>query len=105
SRDPEVEISPRAAADRGIAQGDWVRIETPHGAVKAKARLNESLDPRVVVGQHGWWQACDEIGAPGYDPFSADGANLNLIVSNAEIDPVSGSVPHRSYVCEVRIAT
>jgi anaerobic selenocysteine-containing dehydrogenase len=102
SRDPEVEVNPMAAADRGISQGDWVRIETPHGSVQARARLNGSLDPRVAVGQHGWWQACDEIGAPGYDPFSEDGANLNLIVSNAEIDPVSGSVPHRSYVCEIR---
>jgi anaerobic selenocysteine-containing dehydrogenase len=102
SREPEVEMHPKAAADRSISQGDWVRIETPHGAVRARARLNDSLDPRVVVGQHGWWQACEELGAPGYDPFSEDGANLNLIVSNAKIDPVSGSVPHRSYVCEIR---
>jgi anaerobic selenocysteine-containing dehydrogenase len=102
SRDPEAELHPKAAAERGISQGDWLRIETPHGSVRARARLNESLDPRVVVGQHGWWQACDEIGAPGYDPFSEDGANLNLIVSNTAIDPVSGSVPHRSYVCQIR---
>ena len=102
SRDPEVEMHPTTAVDRSISQGDWVRIETPHGSVRAAARFNGSLDPRVVVGQHGWWQACDELGEPGYDLFSEDGANLNLIVSNAAIDPVSGSVPHRSYVCEIR---
>lgn len=104
SRDPEIELSPDAAAERGIVRGDWVTIETPHGTIRAKARLNESLDPCVVVGQHGWWQHCDAIGAPGYDPYSAAGSNLNLIVSNAEIDPVSGSVPHRSYVCDIRLA-
>jgi anaerobic selenocysteine-containing dehydrogenase len=102
SRDPEVEIHPDAASFRSVAQGDWVRIETPHGSVRAKARFNDRLDPRVVVGQHGWWQACAELDAPGYDPFSAEGANLNLVVKTDAVDPVSGSVPHRSYVCQIR---
>ena len=66
---PEVELHPAAAQARGIANGDWVSIETPEGSVRARARLNDNLDPRVVVGEHGWWQACAEIGAPGYDPF------------------------------------
>jgi anaerobic selenocysteine-containing dehydrogenase len=81
-------------------------IETPKGSVRARAEMNESLDPRVVsrvvCAQHGWWQACPEIGAPGYDPFSSEGANLNLFIGNDAIDPVSGSVPHRAYLCEVR---
>jgi len=102
--DPEVELHPATAAERGIRAGDWVSVETPEGSVRARARLDGSLDPRVVCGQHGWWQACAEIGAPGYDPFSADGANLNLIIGNEAIDPISGSVPHRAYLCQVRRA-
>ncbi len=51
---PEVELHPAAARARGIAAGEWVRIETPEGSVRARARLNDSLDPRVVVGEHGW---------------------------------------------------
>jgi anaerobic selenocysteine-containing dehydrogenase len=102
SRDPEVELHPDAAAARGIAAGDWVTIETPEGSVRARASLNESLEPRVVCGQHGWWQACPEIGAPGYDALSPEGANLNPIISNAAIDPIGGSVPHRSYLCQIR---
>lgn len=100
--DPEVELHPSAAAARGINEGDWVSIETPSGSVRARAKLSDDLQPDVVCGQHGWWQACDEIGAPGYDAFSPEGANYNLIIGNAWIDPVSGSVPHRAYVCEVR---
>ena len=100
--DPEVELHPAAAAERGIRAGDWVAVETAEGQIRVRARLNESLDPRVVCGQHGWWQACPEIGAPGYDPFGPDGANLNLIIGNAAIDPISGSVPHRAYLCQVR---
>ncbi|MDX1415598.1 MAG: molybdopterin-dependent oxidoreductase [Candidatus Promineifilaceae bacterium] len=100
--EPEVELHPLAAEERGIEPGDWVSIETPSGRVRARARLSEGLQPNVVCGQHGWWEACAELGAPGYDPFSADGANLNLIVSAAAVDPVGGSVPHRAYLCQVR---
>jgi anaerobic selenocysteine-containing dehydrogenase len=103
--EPEVELHPSAAAERGIDAGDWVCIETPAGSVKARARLNESLAPDVVCGQHGWWQACSEIGAPGYDAFGPEGANYNLIIGNEAIDPVSGSVPHRAYLCQVRPST
>jgi anaerobic selenocysteine-containing dehydrogenase len=104
ARDPEVELNPLAAAERGIRAGDWVTIETPEGRIRARAQLNESLEPNVVCGQHGWWQACPEIGAPGYDPFGPDGANLNLIIGNGAIDPISGSVPHRAYLCQIRRA-
>jgi hypothetical protein len=54
--------------------------------------------------QHGWWQACPELNEPGYDPFSEDGANYNLVVGSAAFDPVSGSVPLRAYLCQVRRA-
>lgn len=100
--DPEVELHPSAAAARGINADDWVSIETPSGSVRARAKLSDDLQPDVVCGQHGWWQACDEIGAPGYDAFSPEGANFNLIIGNEWIDPISGSVPHRAYLCQVR---
>jgi anaerobic selenocysteine-containing dehydrogenase len=102
---PEVELHPAAAEARGIANGDWVSIETPQGKVRARARLNDNLDPRVVVGEHGWWQPCAEIGAPGYDPFGPMGANFNLLIGSAALDPVSGTASHRSYLCEIRPAT
>jgi anaerobic selenocysteine-containing dehydrogenase len=102
--DPEVELHPSAASERGIGPGDWVRIETPGGSVRARAKMNDTLEPHVVCGQHGWWQACSDIGMSGYDPFGPDGANLNLIIGNEAIDPVSGSVPHRAYLCQIRRA-
>ena len=77
-------------------------IESPEGSVRARARLNEDLDPRVVVGQHGWWQGCAEMGVPGYDPFAATGANFNLLIGTTARDPVSGTASHRSYLCEIR---
>jgi anaerobic selenocysteine-containing dehydrogenase len=101
---PEVQLHPVTARARRIGNGDWVSIETPDGSVRARARFNEDLDPRVVVGEHGWWQACAEIGAPGYDPFGPDGANLNIIIGRAVLDPVSGTPSLRAYLCEIRRA-
>jgi anaerobic selenocysteine-containing dehydrogenase len=102
--DPEVELHPDTAAARGIAAGAWVTIESPAGSARAKARLNASLDPRVVVGQHGWWQACAALGATAADPFSAEGTNFNLLIGSESLDPVSGTAPHKSYLCDVRPA-
>ncbi len=99
--DPQVELHPDAAASRAIAAGDWVRIVTPNGAVRARARLNSSLDPGVVCGQHGWWQDCAELGLPGYPPYGPDSANLNLILRLTPGDPVSGSAPLRASLCEI----
>jgi anaerobic selenocysteine-containing dehydrogenase len=104
ARDPEVELHPSAAEERGIHVGDWVHIETPRGSVRARAKLNDTIAPNTICGQHGWWQACADLGAPAYDPFGPDGANLNLIIGNEAIDPISGSVPHRAYLCQVRRA-
>ena len=101
---PEVELHPATADARGITSGDWVSIETPEGSVRARARLNEHLDPRVVVGEHGWWQACPELRAPGYDAFGPLGANFNLLIGTTAVDPVSGTASHRSYLCEIRRA-
>ena len=55
----------------------------------------------VVAAQHGWWQECQELGLPGYDPLSEDGANINLVISSEQIDPVSGAAPLRASRCNI----
>jgi anaerobic selenocysteine-containing dehydrogenase len=102
--EPEVEIHPDAAAARGIAAGDWVSIETPSGAVRARAKLNHNIAPGVVCGQHGWWQACPELGLPGYPPYGPDSANLNLVLAQTPSDPISGSSPLRASLCQVSLS-
>ena len=99
--DPLVEVHPDTAAARGISAGDWVRISTPNGAVRARARLNAGLDPGVVCAQHGWWQGCDELDLPPSDPFEPGGVNLNLVLRQTPSDPVSGSSPLRASLCDV----
>jgi anaerobic selenocysteine-containing dehydrogenase len=102
ARHPEVELHPDAARSRGVADGDWVAIETPEASVRARARLNAGVDPRVVVGEHGAWQGCAALGEPGSDPFGPESASYNLLIGTASRDPVSGTPALRSYVCEIR---
>lgn len=99
---PVVELHPDAAAARGVAKGDWVEIETPAGRMRAVAQLSPGLDPRVVVAQQGWWQGCAELGLEGYDIGPDGGGSYNAVIGNDQADPISGSVPLRSYMCQVR---
>jgi anaerobic selenocysteine-containing dehydrogenase len=99
--DPVVELSPATATSRGIAAGEWVAIITPHGRVRARARLMTNLADGVVAAQHGWWQPCAELDLPGYDPLNADGANINLAIRGDVVDPVSGAAPLRANRCNI----
>lgn len=99
--DPTVAMHPDSAAARGIGEGDWVEIRTPKGAVRARALLDDTLDPGVVSGQHGWFAACEELGLDGYAPLGPASANLNLVLSQTPSDPISGSSPLRAQMCDV----
>lgn len=102
--DPFMEIHPDTAQAAGIGDGDWAIVENPAGRARLKAKYTPSIHPRVISAPYGWWQDCAELDLPGHDPFGPDGANLNRLVPDADIDPISASVPHRSRMCRVRPA-
>lgn len=43
-----VEINPKTASEYNISDGDWVWVESPHGKIKAKARLYQGAMPQVI---------------------------------------------------------
>jgi anaerobic selenocysteine-containing dehydrogenase len=102
AREPLLEMHPETARSLDILNGDRVHLETSHGAVELEAKFNPSLHPKVVAVPYGWWQACNELGLPGYNPFTSDGANVNLIIANEASDPISGAVAHRSQPCRIK---
>ncbi|MFC1593009.1 molybdopterin-dependent oxidoreductase [Candidatus Omnitrophota bacterium] len=53
--EPIVHINTESANRLGIKEGDWVYIETKRGRIKQKAALTDSIDPRVVWADYGWW--------------------------------------------------
>ena len=82
--DPQVEINPEDAAPRGIQDGDEVLLRTPRGKVKFKARVTDSILSRVVSASHGWFDA-----------------NVNLLIDDQGLDPISGFPPFKAQLCQV----
>ena len=80
---PVLHIHPGAADARGIADGDWVKVASPHGWMKVKAQRYPGIRPDTVMLLHGWWQGCRELGIADY-PILDGGANVNIMYS---VDP------------------
>ncbi|MFG1931231.1 molybdopterin-dependent oxidoreductase [Mycobacterium sp. NPDC048908] len=83
----EVVIHPADAAALGIGDGDKVRVYSRVGAIELAAAVNELPRPGVVVVDHGW-------GSRIFDPRGGSrpesyGANRNLLVDSAPVDPLS----------------
>jgi biotin/methionine sulfoxide reductase len=74
-REP-VRIHPRDAADRGIHDGDIVRIYSDRGACLAGAVLSDALRPGVVQLATGAWYDPEDPAAPA--PFCVHG-NPNVL--------------------------
>ena len=99
---PFLEINSDKAEELGIVDGDVVILETMHGKIRLQAQLTRTLAQDIVCTQHGWWQACPDLGHAGEDIYSADGANVNLLCGTEFTDEVSGSVHMRGLPCNVR---
>jgi anaerobic selenocysteine-containing dehydrogenase len=99
---PTADIHPATAALYGVKNKEWMMVESPRGAIKVKARVTTNIIPGVICCQHGWWQDCKELDLPGYDPYESGGSNLATLIGTELADPISGSLPHRSYLCRVR---
>ncbi|MEW5801455.1 MAG: molybdopterin dinucleotide binding domain-containing protein [bacterium] len=101
--DPIVEIHVDLARRKGIADGDWVWIESPIGRVKQRARLTTSFAPEYIVTQHSWW--FPEMA--GEEPFVHGlwESNINVITDDdpAKCDPISGGWPFKGQYLRCRI--
>jgi anaerobic selenocysteine-containing dehydrogenase len=96
--EPRVIIHPEAAAERGIAQGDWVTIETPSGMITQKANVSALVDPRVVVADHAWWFPERD----GKDLFGFQDANYNVLTTDRPpYNREMGSFSIRGIACNV----
>ena len=104
SPEPSADIHPETALQYGVKHKQWMIVESPRGAIRVKARVTTDILPGLVCCQHGWWQACTELELPGYHPYETTGANPATLIGTESADPVSGSLPHRSYLCRVKPA-
>jgi len=77
--DAWVELNPTDADGLGIAEGDWVRVESPRGRIEVRARLGRVRQGAVFAPFHyGWWdegedappRAANELTMTIWDPVS-----------------------------------
>src|SRR5579871_1916537 len=68
-----VQINRGKAAQLGIADADWVEVESPVGKVRGRAILREGVRPDVVVmmGQFGHWKTpvARDFAVPSVNPL------------------------------------
>jgi anaerobic selenocysteine-containing dehydrogenase len=82
--DTVAEISPVDAADRGISDGDRIRIFNDRGTVEIMVRLDNSLRPGCIVVHNGWWLA--------------EGGGINQLSAARETDMGHGAAFHDNAV-------
>ncbi len=83
--EPLVDINPADAEVRGIHSGDTVTVSSPRGSIKMKANVTDTIPAGVVSMPHHW---------PGE-------ANVNSLVDDRTLDPISGFLPCKSQLCQV----
>jgi anaerobic selenocysteine-containing dehydrogenase len=97
---PTLQIHPDTAEARGIIEGDWIIVESPHGFIKLKAEIIPGIRPDTVMALHGWWQGCVELGLPGF-PVGDGGANTNNMYSvepEKAFDPIITAMTSQTLV-------
>ena len=98
--DPTIEMSPQAAKERGIKEGDWVWVETIYFGdkerVRFKAKLVEEFHLGVVCTENGWW--FPEKKDPEHGCFES---NINVVIPDDVYDPVYGSTNIKGVPCRV----
>jgi len=85
--EPLAEIHPETAARYGIADGDMITVSTKRGSINIKAKVTDDIVPNVVCVPHGWGEA-----------------NVNLLTSQEQADPVIGYPALKALLCNVKKA-
>jgi len=88
-REPHLDMHPRDAAERGIGDGDRVRVFNDRGGYELRARINGKPRPGVVVAPSVWWKK-----------YSPDGRNANDVTSQRTTDLGGGAT---FYDCRVQV--
>jgi thiosulfate reductase/polysulfide reductase chain A len=99
--DPIVDMDPRTATEIGVVDGDWVRIVTPTGEIRQRARLVPGLGADRVSAERWWYPERD-----GARLFDALASNANAYTSSDldRCDPAYGGLPYREAHCRVERA-
>ncbi|MBD3335235.1 MAG: aminotransferase class V-fold PLP-dependent enzyme [Candidatus Eisenbacteria bacterium] len=91
--EPAVELNAADAAERGISDGDLVRVRTPRGAVNFRARVTHDIVRGAVE--------CNMGGGTPVGPRAWQEWNVNELTDLGNYDEISGFPVYKALLCEV----
>jgi formate dehydrogenase len=86
-RGDQLEMNPRDAARLGLTDGDTVEVASAVASVELTVRISDAPREGVVCAEHGWGSSL--LDPRGRGAPERIGVNRNLLVSGAELDPLS----------------
>lgn len=98
---PVVEMAPQAADKLGLAENDWVFVESPttDRRILRRVALLQNMDARVINVEGLWYM-------PGMDPVKGTlAASANVLTElRDDSDPIIGGSSCRSILCRIHKA-
>jgi len=79
-----IEVNSDTAKQYSIKDGGFVTVESPRGKVKCRAKITDSIHPKVVCMHHGF----------------AD-ANPNVLLDPGSCDSFTGSLGIKASLCKI----
>lgn len=90
---PVIFMHPEDARERGVREGDWLRLFNDRGQAFVRARVGDWTQPGVAVSPSLWW-----------NQHSPGGQNVNALTTDAVSDLGGGAAFHTNLVQAVRVA-
>ncbi len=91
-----ITMNPKDAADRGLVEGDVVRVFNDRGSILCGVRVTNEIRPRVVMIQEGSWYRPAEPGRIG--SLDRGGCASSLTAQRGTSELAQGPVCHDSLV-------
>ena len=87
-KDCVIDIHPEDAREYTIITGDWVKVTTPRGYIRMKARISDIIHPGVIRIAWGWGD------------YNSD-YSLSRITDDNRRNPVIGTSSGRNFMCRI----
>lgn len=101
--DPLIEINPQDALKLGVADGQWVEVESPFGKCVLKAKVSQIVKPGVVHAQHGFWFPEKDGEEPSL--YEVWRSNINELIPHYMIGKLGFGAPFKCLICSVKPLT
>jgi anaerobic selenocysteine-containing dehydrogenase len=84
-----VDVHPEDAQKRHIVGGQWLKISSPRGSIRMKARISPVVHPGSIRIAWGWGEVNQEL-------------NVNNLTDDDKRDPVTGTPSNRTFMCRIQ---